>query len=414
MIFRLLFVCLFCFHVLHADAIHADKGIVEKEYSAIWLTWLHDPTSTMTISWLAPALKEAASTSLAFHKKGEASPWKEMEVELSSLPEDVEAAMGSTELTNLESNTEYEFRIGAHGEVFGLKTAPSDILKPLSFVIGGDVMPGDPALFEDTCKKAAAYQPSFVVFGGDLAYSAPDKKSKKEDFPRWTKWFQIIFETLRIDNQLIPIVTAIGNHEVKGGFGQTREEAPFFYTFFRKPYLDGYMACRFNNYLSLYLLDSGHTNSISGAQAEWLENQLKRDRKSLHRIAIYHVPAYPSVRYFKNETSSKIRKHWAPLFDKYRLNMAFENHDHAYKRTFPLRGGEIDPRGVVYIGDGSWGVHPRVPRKASSTDFLAKTESARQFALVTISEEERLVTIISSEGKSVDKVVQLVEDETQK
>lgn len=54
-------------------------------------------------------------------------------------------------------------------------------------------------------------------------------------------------------------------------------------------------------------------------------------------MAIYHVPAYPSARSFTGRTQSMIRKHWVPLFEKSTMNLAFENHDHAYKRTYPIK-----------------------------------------------------------------------------
>jgi hypothetical protein len=51
-----------------------------------------------------------------------------------------------------------------------------------------------------------------------------------------------------------------------------------------------------------------------------------------------------------------VREYWAPLFERYGVQIAFENHDHVYKRTVPLRSGAPHADGVVYIGDGSWGM----------------------------------------------------------
>jgi hypothetical protein len=47
------------------------------------------------------------------------------------------------------------------------------------------------------------------------------------------------------------------------------------------------------------------------------------------------------------------------LFDRYGVQLAFENHDHTFKRTYPLRAGKLDPRGTVYLGDGCLSEHPR-------------------------------------------------------
>jgi hypothetical protein len=72
---------------------------------------------------------------------------------------------------------------------------------------------------------------------------------------------------------------------------------------------------------------------------------------------------WPSYRSDKVGESGKInhliREHWCPLFDEYGVQLAFEHHDHAYKRTYPIRKGTVDPRGVVYLGDGAWGVTVR-------------------------------------------------------
>jgi hypothetical protein len=58
-----------------------------------------------------------------------------------------------------------------------------------------------------------------------------------------------------------------------------------------------------------------------------------------HLFPVYHVPGYPSVRAFDGATSAQVREHWAPLFERAGVRVAFENHDHAYKRTHPIRAG---------------------------------------------------------------------------
>lgn len=82
-------------------------------------------------------------------------------------------------------------------------------------------------------------------------------------------------------------------------------------------------------------------------------------------MAMYHVPLYPSYSEFDNALSSYLRVHWMPLFDNYRLDVAFENHDHALKCTYPMKEGKIDSTGTYYIGDGAWG---RGPRDSVATD----------------------------------------------
>ncbi|MFP4171317.1 MAG: hypothetical protein ACLFV4_00245 [Candidatus Hydrogenedentota bacterium] len=71
-----------------------------------------------------------------------------------------------------------------------------------------------------------------------------------------------------------------------------------------------------------------------------------------HVFPNYHVPAYPSHRSYDGGVQTQVRENWVPLFEGNNVQVAFENHDHAYKRTYPIRDGEISSGGIVYLGDG--------------------------------------------------------------
>lgn len=368
----------------------------------IWLTWQHDPTTTMVVSWLSSKEKSSSSVFIVYRKyKGEDSTWITYTGSNTSFPGDDKKLINFAELMGLEPNTEYEFRVGKNKEIFRFKTAPQDLQKSLSFIVGGDSLEDDTNLFKAMNKRAVKYEPYFIVIGGDVAY-AVDKE--KEDPNRWQKWLQIWFETMRIDSKrLIPVLAVPGNHDVRGGFDRSPKSAETFYALFRSPDPECYTVLRFGTYLSLYLLDSGHACSVYGEQREWIANELKKDGEMLHRFAVYHVPAYPSVSSLNEFYSSRVRKHWVPLFDKYKLHLAFESHDHAYKRTKPLRDNKVDSSGTVYFGDGSWGTKPRKPVKASKTKYLAQTYSEQQFCYVTISNQKRTVKAIRPDGKILDE-----------
>src|SRR5947209_12282229 len=85
--------------------------------------------------------------------------------------------------------------------------------------------------------------------------------------------------------------------EVDGGYKQPRDKAPFFYALFDGLYPEtGYAALDFGDYLSLILLDTGHTTAIAGDQADWLEKALKARAGRPHVLVVNHVPAYPAYR----------------------------------------------------------------------------------------------------------------------
>ena len=101
---------------------------------------------------------------------------------------------------------------------------------------------------------------------------------------------------------------------------------------------------------------------------------------------------------------TSIRKHWVPSFDAYHLTAAFENHEHSYKRTVPILNGEIDPKGVMYIGDGGWGVDkPRKPRHVDQKWYLANAISARHFLFVVVEQGKQTVEAINSDGVIIDQ-----------
>jgi hypothetical protein len=64
------------------------------------------------------------------------------------------------------------------------------------------------------------------------------------------------------------------------------------------------------------------------------------------------------------------------------VTAVFENDHHNYKRTHPIRGHKRDDTGIVYLGDGAWGVTTRtVPKDAW---YLAKAEPRRHLFHITL------------------------------
>jgi hypothetical protein len=410
---RILFLsCFFflaCFFLLSGHAFAADPF-------AIYLSWQQDPTTTMTVQWISSLGEEGDAIEL--ETNGDKDEIQRLLGTHHPVPQDEPYLIHFAEIQNLAPDTLYHFRIPGFEKEYAFRTMPKDLSKPISFVVGGDTNQSDEALFPITCREAARQNPRFILFGGDLAYASPNYKDKPEDGPRWLRWIQNYSKTaIASDGSLIPLLVTIGNHDVKGHFNATLEDAPFFYALFAMPGPRGYNVLCFDDYMSLLLLDSGHTNPVKGAQEKWIDETLARVSRVPHCFVIYHVPAYPSVRSFNLKLSASIRKHWVPIFEKYHVSAAFENHDHVYKRSYPLIGGECDPNGVLFIGDGSWGVKPRVPKKpgkSESTRFLAKTLSTRQFLKVQISKTTREYWAITPEGQIVDHYVQLVKKPIEK
>ncbi|MFN7140222.1 MAG: purple acid phosphatase family protein, partial [Limisphaerales bacterium] len=319
----------------------------------------------------------------------------------------------TVELTKLNEDTYYLFRFGKDTKEYKFRTMPKDLRRPIRFISGGDVY-HQRDWMDQMNALAAKLDPAFVVFGGDLAYAVGNKKSERDDVKRWYDYFDS-WKNLAIapDGRLIPQLVTIGNHEVVGFWDQPHEAGKGFYALFAMPGNRGYNHLDFGNYMTLLLLDSQHTKPVAGVQSEWLNNVLSKRKKVPHIFPVYHVPGYPSARPFDSgenaHISEAIRQHWSPLFEKHGVKIAFENHDHAFKRTHPIRDGKVNPTGVTYLGDGAWGVRLRNTHPVESTWYLANAASIRHLFLVTLYPDQRHVMAIDSDGKVFDEVYQRVE-----
>ena len=122
---------------------------------------------------------------------------------------------------------------------------------------------------------------------------------------------------------------------------------------------------------------------------------------------VNHVPAYPSYRNAARQEASRWatgdgnRKHWCPLFEKYRVDAVLEHHDHTFKRTHPLTGGLKDRYGVPYLGDGSWG-KLRTPVPPEKRPYLAKVAKAYHMTVHRLEGEQRYHIALEETGRIAD------------
>lgn len=368
---------------------------------ALYLTWTQNPATTMTIQWIT--LKDRPSDEVVFKPKDEQA-WSIALGKHVPLPYSDKYLVHAVELKDLQPNSEYVFRAGYDGVSFKFRTMPSSLDSPISFVVGGDIYNDDIQDVIKMNKQAAKMCPRFVLVGGDLAYATNSHLDKKEDCERWITWLKSWKQDMvTSDGCMIPLLPVIGNHDTMGHDGQTPQQAQCFYALFSMPGKQGYNVLDFGDYLSLILLDSGHTHAVEGIQTEWLKETIKQRNNTQHKFAIYHVGAFPSYRLPDGKTSTAIRTHWVPLFEQHQLSAAFEHHDHSYKRTFPLKNNKIDANGVVYMGDGAWGVKPRKPKRRW---YLAKSAAINHVILVTLSEQARKYQAIDSKGILIDEFIQ--------
>jgi len=154
------------------------------------------------------------------------------------------------------------------------------------------------------------------------------------------------------------------------------------------------------------VLDTNHLNAVDGPQLDWLGETLAARKHLPHLFPVYHVPAYPGVRDMNDELSALIRGQWTPLFDRAGVQLVFEHHEHAFKVTHPMRGGQRSDHGTVYLGGGAMGIELRDPRDPAHEPHLAKTAKAHHLHEVVLEPQRRTVQTLGLDGGEIHRLEQ--------
>ncbi len=402
----------------------------------IYLTWQNDPCTTMTLN--IHALQTPSELTIYYDRSPHHSKVDQYAHKCQvkgtikhKLPD--ARTIYQVELTNLEPDSVYYFTVGDKTHAFGpeqsFKTLATSA--PYCFIEGGD-WETTPAAAK-LAKLAASYNPDAILLGGDY----PSGVIGWGDYEKWDMWLDTYCRTMVTkEGHLIPSVLAIGNHEVVGGFGCPRSQVPFYFDYFKQGNTgESYFSLPLGKDTHLFVLDSGHTHKHAGQQLEWLKQELETHQSKRTKIALYHVPLYPSIRFIEKGVAYKAlcrllsfskvenpdirlysyaslagRTHWLPLFDQYEVTVAFEHHDQTLKRTKPLRSGKPHPQGTLYLGDGGWGSKLQYPPiQGYFNDHFTTLKGKRHFFwLINIESDHITYSAISSNGTLLDNSTQKI------
>ena len=306
-------------------------------------------------------------------------------------------------LDGLEPGTDYEFKLPEeYADRAGkFRTAPDTGDKPVRFVTGGDMFHTREFL-DNMNERAGAEDPLFALLGGDLAYA------NAKDAKRWYDWIDSWKENaVTPGGFMVPMIVAIGNHETitPGAWAPPNivppHSAKFFYSLFLTPekYRSNYTV-DFGDYMSVIILDSNHSQPIV-SQTDWLAEQLEERESRPALFACYHRPTY-GTKVKKDELG--IRTEWVPLFERFGVDAVFENDHHTYKRTLPLLKGEVvEDGGVLFLGDGAWGVKTRkIPKSTHDLPYLASAQEKRHLIVVDVLGSVIKYTAKEADGNVID------------
>lgn len=312
----------------------------------------------------------------------------------------------SAELEGLSPGAEIEFQLagkdGTVSKAFSFLTAPGGDA-PVRFVTGGDLYHSR-APMDAMNRRAGLEDPLFALLGGDLAYT------NNANPERWFDFVDSWVDNARTpDGRLVPVVVAIGNHEVtNGAFRPLDAPGPKAATEFMSLFhmrREGLANDTFDvgNRLSFVLLDSGHAGTIA-SQTAWLEQVLEERKGRKGLFVCYHRPAWGSG---AKEDAVDIQREWCPLFEKFKVDAVFENDHHVFSRSHPLAGGKVDEvNGVPYLGSGAWSVDVRKvdPAQLKKRPWIAKALALNHLYLVEAGDKGWTAEAKAADGTAFDRI----------
>ncbi len=377
------------------------------------LIWNDDPATTMTVAWRQLSDEAVVYYDVVDYGR-EAMSYGNIQ---STTRKNSHLGISThfAHLTKLKPDTAYYFLIADGDSVsrrYYFKTA-SDKYADFTFIAGGDTKSrnkngGNPAkktaydYGRMSNRMVAKLRPLFVLFVGDFT-------SNSDKAERWVDWFNDWNEdTCSTDGRMYPLIPVHGNHENPNGLEDLK-------SLFGTPESVYYTIDLCGDFMRVFVLNSELSSGQMSkkienmgekwdAQKAWLEETLEGSKLFQYRVAMYHRPMRPHTK--RKNPSKRAYEDWAPLFEKYHLNLSFDGDAHMHKITYPLVpaiDGEDgfrrdDKRGTMYIGEGSWGASPR-PADALR-DWTMSHGSFNQFKFIHVQKKKFYIHTVITDNEA--------------
>ena len=291
----------------------------------IILSWVTDPTTSFTVTWRTDQTVTSAQAEIALADASSffaqyAQPHPAVSEPLKT--ESGAAFYHHVSFTGLRPNTLYAYRVGDGknwSEWFQYRTANNQP-EPYSFIYFGDAQNELFSLWSRVIRDAYATAPQarFMIHAGDLVNHA-------DSDAEWQEWFA----AGSFIHASIPSLPTPGNHEytrIAGIPALTKMWQPQF----TLPH-NGVPGLEDSNYYVDY--QNARIISLNSmmqvrAQADWLEKVLQHNPQKWTFITFH----YPVFSISGRHEIGNLKKLWKPIFDKYKVDLVMQGHEHSYAR----------------------------------------------------------------------------------
>ncbi|GIX00872.1 MAG: phosphoesterase [Pirellulaceae bacterium] len=293
----------------------------------IVLTWTGDPRTTQAVTWRTSTEVPVGKAEIAV---ASANPnftqdARQVVANTQVLQTDINSAHFHTvEFTGLTPGTVYAYRVGDGtnwSEWFHFRTA-DDQPRPFSFIYFGDAQNNIRSMWSRVIREAHRDAPTaaFIIHAGDLI-------NRAEADAEWGEWFGAGGWL----NAMIPSVAVPGNHEYQKHLLGPRTLSQHWRPTFAFPQ-HGPPGTEETCYTLVYhnlRIICLNSNELLEEQASWME-QVLAENDSPWVVCTFHHPIFSAA---KDRDNPHLRALWKPIFDKYRVDLVLQGHDHTYART---------------------------------------------------------------------------------
>lgn len=307
-------------------------------------------------------------------------------------------------LDGLVADTPYLYRVTGTDEtgetlssgLLSFRTAPP-AGRPFTFVAIGDTE-ARPHINNVVSQLIWQERPNLMLIAGDLT----DGGSADQRY-QWTHEF---FRGMGPIFGRVPVLAALGNGE---------QELDWYRHYHRHPEPENYFSVVYGD-VEFFVLDSyldyreERDPGFRARQRAWLEGALSAS-KALWKIAIHHHDVRTSDeddygnswRGSSTQGDETVQADFVPLYERYGVDLVFFAHLHAYERSWPIRGDQVDEtRGVTYVQIGGAGgnLEDFAPNKPW---FSRLTFRDHHYAAVSVSRDALEVRVVDVSGRVRDQ-----------
>lgn len=296
------------------------------------------------------------------------------------------------------STYQYDLRVAGvdptPGVVDHLRTAPAAGTGTIRFVAIGDSGNGSSAQAR-IASRIDAETFDLAVHNGDVAYSNGTYADfEARFFPYYDAWMR-----------KAPIFPSIGNHD-----DRTSSAGPY-RAFFVLP-RDGATGAFPNNAERFYSFDYGPVHFIAldseaafastarrQEQVAWLTDDLQSSQQRPWRVVFFHRPPYSSGAEYGSNLA--IRQAFAPLFERYNVQLVLNGHEHSYERSVPWREStDATRQAVTYVVTGAAGANLYPVGRNAWTAF---SKSVHHYVRGSFSPTDLTLETVDSGGSVIDR-----------